>query len=151
MKMSGVVAALGLAAAGLMHVVWVFSPWPLASRADYARTVVGVAEADLPSGPLTATVAALLFLAAYLVAARSTAAQPGWMIRTGPWVVAAALLGRGLVGVLVSGLDLTDVPSDYVLWDLRLYSPLCLLLGGLTLFVAKAAVSRAMSQEEESR
>ncbi|MGW3151241.1 DUF3995 domain-containing protein [Streptomyces sp. NPDC001177] len=145
MRLSGVVTAVGLASAGLMHVVWIFSPWPLASRTDYARTVVGVAEADLPSAPLTATVAALLFLAAYLVAVRSTAvppALPGWMNRSGPWVAATMLLGRGLIGTVVSALDLTDAPSDYTRWDLRLYSPLCLLLGGLSLYVAKAAMSR---------
>ncbi|MER5942444.1 DUF3995 domain-containing protein [Streptomyces sp. NPDC001928] len=139
MKTAGRAAAIGLAAAGFMHVIWVFSPWPLASRSDYARIVVGVSEADLPSAPLTAAAAAALLLAAYLVAARAGVSQavlPGWMIRIGPWLVATVLLMRGLGGFLVSALDLIGAPAEYTHWDLQLYSPVCVLLGGLSAWVA---------------
>lgn len=136
-RLAGATAALGLGAAGALHAIWMFSPWPLASRADFARTVVGVAEADLPTAGLTATVAAALGSAAYLVAAQARLVPqvgPRRLARLGVGVTAGVLLLRGAAGMVSSGLD--SQPTDYARWDLALYSPLCLALGGLTAYVA---------------
>ncbi|MFJ5552312.1 DUF3995 domain-containing protein [Streptomyces sp. NPDC093225] len=132
-------AAVGLAAAGAFHAVWVFSPWPLASRAEYAAVVVGVTEAQLPSGPLTTAVAGLLVAASWLVV---TGARPGHplagsrLVRAGLWTVAGVLAVRGAGGLLVSALGLGEVPEEFRRWDLVLYSPLCVALGGLTAYLA---------------
>jgi len=123
-----------------MHAIWTFSPWPLASRADFARTVVGVSEAGLPAAGLTATVAGALGSAAYLVAAEARLVPqvgPRRLARVGVGVTAGALLLRGAAGMVSSGM--TSQPSDYTRWDLALYSPLCLALGGLTAYVAASA------------
>lgn len=136
-KLAGATAALGLGAAGALHTVWTFSPWPLGSRAEFARTVVGVAETDLPSAGLTATVAAALGSAAYLVAARARLVPqigPRRLTRLGVGVIAGVLLLRGGAGIISSGL--ASQPTDYTHWDLALYSPLCLALGGLAAYVA---------------
>ncbi|MFH8572953.1 hypothetical protein [Streptomyces sp. NPDC017993] len=61
----------GTAAVGALHWIWTFPPWPLASRADFTRTVGGVAEADLPATELTTAVAAALGAAAYVIAAQA--------------------------------------------------------------------------------
>ncbi|WP_457027931.1 DUF3995 domain-containing protein [Kitasatospora sp. P5_F3] len=138
-KLAGGTAAVGLGAAGALHGIWTFSPWPLAGRAEIARTVVGVAEADLPTPELTAAVAAALWAAAYVVAARADLVPripPRGLVRHGAWGVAGVLLLRGTAGLISSGLTSTGRPPEYTRWDLALYSPLCLVLGGLTAYVA---------------
>ncbi|MEV0411424.1 DUF3995 domain-containing protein [Streptomyces sp. NPDC050448] len=136
---AAVAAAGGLLAAGALHAVWVFSPWPLASRAEFAAVVVGVEEAQLPSGPLTLAVAGLLGAAAGLVA---TGARPttrfarSRVVRAGLWTVSGVLAARGLGGLAASGLGLGSAPAEFRHWDLALYSPLCVALGGLSGYVA---------------
>ncbi|MER6914765.1 DUF3995 domain-containing protein [Streptomyces sp. NPDC000594] len=133
------VAAVGLAAAGALHAVWTVSPWPLATRAEFAAVVVGVEESRLPSAPVTLAVAGLLGAGAWLTV---TAARPAHrlassrLVRTGLWTLSGVLAVRGLGGLLVSGLDLGEVPAEFRHWDLALYSPLCLALGGLTGYLA---------------
>ncbi|MER6616461.1 DUF3995 domain-containing protein [Streptomyces xantholiticus] len=136
-KLAGGTAAVGLAAIGALHGVWTFSPWPLPNRAEFARTVVGVAEADLPTPELTALVAAALGAASYVTAARADLVprlRPRRLVRQGAWGVAGVLILRGAAGLVSSGL--TSRPTDFTRWDLALYSPLCLTLGGLTAYVA---------------
>ncbi|MFF3326349.1 DUF3995 domain-containing protein [Streptomyces sp. NPDC002889] len=136
-KLAGGTAAVGLGAVGALHGIWTFSPWPLASRAEFARTVVGVAEADLPTPELTAAVAAALGAASYVIAARADLVpqvRPRRLVRQGVWGVAGVLLLRGSIGLVSSAL--TSRPTDFTRWDLALYSPLCLALGGLTAYVA---------------
>lgn len=56
------------------------------------------------------------------------------MVRQGVWGVAGVLLLRGTAGLVSS--SLTRRPTDFTRWDLALYSPLCLTLGGLTAYLA---------------
>ncbi|MBC2904400.1 DUF3995 domain-containing protein [Streptomyces cupreus] len=142
-KLAGGTAAVGLGAVGALHGIWTFSPWPLASRAEFARTVVGVAEADLPAPELTAAVAAALGAASYVIAARADLVpqvRPRRLVHQGAWGVAGVLLLRGAAGLVSSAL--TSRPTDFTRWDLALYSPLCLTLGGLTAYVAAATRRR---------
>ncbi|CUU60576.1 Protein of unknown function (DUF3995) [Parafrankia irregularis] len=135
MTVAGAVAGVGLALAGFLHCVWVFSTWPLSSRDEYARVVVGVEdETRAPSAPLTLTVALLLLTASYLVAARSDlmpSGGPAWITDVGAWVIAVVLLIRGIGGLVVSGFGLGEMPPEFARWNLRIYSPLCLVLGVL--------------------
>ncbi|WP_128429465.1 DUF3995 domain-containing protein [Streptomyces cyaneus] len=141
-KLAGGTAAVGLGAVGALHGIWTFSPWPLAGRAEFARTVVGVAEADLPTPELTAAVAAALSAAAYVIAVQADLVPklgPHRLVRQGVWVVAGVLLLRGSMGLVSSAL--TSRPTDFTRWDLALYSPLCLALGGLAAYVATSTRS----------
>ncbi|MFH0518647.1 DUF3995 domain-containing protein [Streptomyces sp. M41] len=136
-KIAGGTAALGLGAVAALHGIWTFSPWPLEDRTEFALTVVGVAEADLPSPQLTATVAAALGAAACLTAAEARLipkAGPRRARRIALWTLSGVLGLRGVAGLVDSGL--AGGSTSYARWDLALYSPLCLALGGLTAYVA---------------
>lgn len=129
------VMSVVLGAIGLLHVVWVFSPWPLRSREEFAARVVGVPEARLPSPGLTIVVAALVAVAAYLVAARGGvvgAPGPAWLTAAGAGGVAAVLLLRGVSGLVRS----TRADTPFARLDVRVYSPLCLVLAVGTGLVA---------------
>jgi hypothetical protein len=136
-RVLGGLTAVVLIAVGVLHVIWIFSPWPMDNTADFARVVVGVSEDELPSGPMTLGVVIPLFIAAWSVLVSS-----GWLPVTGPrwiplWAVfgaAAVLLLRGVEGLLLSGattLGMVDIstPAAFLRADLVIYSPLCLLLG----------------------
>lgn len=137
----GVITCLALAAIGVLHAVWAFTPWPLATREGLARDVVGRPSGELPPifTPLTFLVAGLLGAAAYLVLVRSGALSSGLpdrLVELGTWGVAIVLLARGGWGLVESGSGLGDAPASYRSLDLRIYSPLCLTLGGLVALMA---------------
>lgn len=119
--------ATALTLVGALHVVWMFSPWPLRTREEFARRVVDVPVEKLPTPGLTAAVALLLGVAGYLVVARAglvTALGPGWLSLVGTGGVAAVLALRGTVGLVMSSRRNTD----FARLDRRYYSPLCLVL-----------------------
>ncbi|MGW5054105.1 DUF3995 domain-containing protein [Actinokineospora sp. NPDC004072] len=129
------IAAVALLLIALLHLVWLVSPWPLRSREELARRVVGVEPDRLPSAGLTVVVAVLLVLAAYLVAARGGlvgAPGPDWLVAVGAGGVAVVLLARGVSGLVGS----RGGRTEFARWDLRLYSPLSLGLGALAAAVA---------------
>ncbi|MFF9017412.1 DUF3995 domain-containing protein [Streptomyces sp. NPDC014870] len=133
------VAATGLAVAGALHLVWLKSPWPLRSYEDLADAVVGVEATEMPGRPATAAVAGLLGAAGWLVtAAARPESRPGRsrVVRAGVWTVTGVMAARGLGGLAASGLQLRAATPRFRHWDLRVYSPVCLALGGLTGYVA---------------
>ncbi|WP_208030073.1 DUF3995 domain-containing protein [Streptomyces cyanogenus] len=136
--------------AGTLHVVWAFSSWPLDSRAEFASAVVGVEESQLPSRPLTLAVAGLLVVASWLVV---TGARPAnrlaasRLVRVGLWTVFGVMSIRGLGGLVVSGLGLGGAPAEFRHGDLLLYSPLCIVLGCLTGYVAARTRRHRMSPQ----
>lgn len=139
-RCAGAAGSLGLALVAVQHVVWMFSSWPLANDDELVRVVVGGAgAAEKPSIPSFVMVIVALTTAAYLVAARSgwlPLIGPTWVTRIGVWVVAGVLLARGVGGLVQSGLLHDGATEEYLRWDLRIYSPLCLLLAGLAVTVA---------------
>ncbi|MBB5953950.1 hypothetical protein FHS29_000520 [Saccharothrix tamanrassetensis] len=135
MTVLALLTALVLVAVGVLHVVWVFSPWPLRSPEEFARRVVGVTPDRLPSRGLTAGVAVLLALAAYLVAARGGvvgAPGPEWPAVVGTAGVAVVFLMRGAGGLVSSARK----DTEFARLDRRIYSPLCLALAAATGAVA---------------
>ncbi|WP_412540635.1 DUF3995 domain-containing protein [Longispora sp. K20-0274] len=138
MRIAAGIAAVTLALVSALHVIWIFSPWPLATRADFARLVVGVPEEGLPSRPLTALVAGLIATAGYIVAARAgllPEVGPRWVYAIGAFAVAGVLALRGVGGLIASGVRTGSAP-DFNALDLRYYSPLCVALAALSLWAA---------------
>ncbi|MCR3750581.1 DUF3995 domain-containing protein [Lentzea californiensis] len=130
---SGTAAVLVLV--GVLHGVWMFSPWPLRTREEFASRVVGVPVEKLPTGPATGAVAVLLGVAAYVVAGRAGVLPvpgPGWLATAGAAGVAAVLLLRGAAGLVVSSRQ----DTEFARLDLRIYSPLCLVLAACCASVA---------------
>jgi hypothetical protein len=128
---------------GLLHLAWVRTAWPCASRAELARNVVGRPQGDLPPifGLLSLLVGGLLVAAGLLVTAAADLVTadlvpvvvPDHLVRLGAQAIAAVLAVRGAAGLVQSGLGLGDAPERYRQFDLRVYSPLCLVLAALIL------------------
>ncbi|ANZ39821.1 hypothetical protein BBK82_31035 [Lentzea guizhouensis] len=124
-----VTTAAVLLLVGVLHVVWMFSPWPLRTREEFARRVVDVPVDKLPTPGMTFAVAVLLGVAGYLVVAQAAlVAIPGprWLPAVGTGAVAAVLLLRGAGGLVLS----FRRDTEFARLDRRYYSPLCLALAG---------------------
>ncbi|PSK99387.1 uncharacterized protein DUF3995 [Murinocardiopsis flavida] len=129
MAVVGSAAAFVLLMIGVLHVVWMFSPWPFATPAEMARTVAGVETDAMPTRKETGTVAVLILVAACLVGTRAGTAgavDPFRLVSIGTWGVAAVLLGRGAIGFAVFS-PRKDVFGRMDRW---VYSPLCVALAG---------------------
>ncbi len=156
MKALAVLDALGLFVIGVLHALWAFSPWPFGTWTKFARTVLGATDGQVPASlpPFSVAVAVLLFAAAYIVLGRAKLMpEPGpkWIFRAGVWVVGLVLLVRGTVGGLVpSALGLGGAPDSYTRADLLIYSPLCIVLGGIAIVVALSARRREASGQQDS-
>ena len=127
MTVLALLTASVLVLVGALHVLWIFSPWPMRSREEFARRVVDVPPEKLPSAGLTLAVGVLLGVSAYLVVGRAGLVGvpgPAWLPVAGTAGVAAVLLLRGAGGVAVSARKSTE----FARLDLRVYSPLCLAL-----------------------
>ncbi|NKE60651.1 DUF3995 domain-containing protein [Lentzea sp. PSKA42] len=127
MTVLALLTAIVLLLVGALHVVWMFSPWPLRTREEFARRVVDVPVEKLPTPSLTAVVALLLGVAGYLVVARAglvAVVGPGWLPAVGTGGVAAVLALRGAGGLVMS----TRRSTEFARLDRRYYSPLCLVL-----------------------
>ncbi len=150
------VATVGLGAAALVHLGWAAGmSWPGENRDALADLVVGVRP--FPSTPATLGVVGLIGLGIGLVRRESKEFERRSLLRhdskvdapplsqsepLGPrllrwsaWAVPAVLAARGLGGLVVSALEVGSATDVFRHWDLRLYSPLCLVLAAAA-FVA---------------
>lgn len=124
--MAGALAAVVLAAIGILHVVWGFSPWPAPSHRSLARYVWG--RGGMPSRAACLTVGIGLAIAAYGVLAvlgDLPDLGPHWLHVAGIWALASVLLLRGLAGPLLN----LGAGREFARWNLIAYSPLCAALG----------------------
>ncbi|GAA2226716.1 hypothetical protein GCM10010430_02350 [Kitasatospora cystarginea] len=146
-RTTGAVVAGALGAVGALHAVWVRTPWPMGSPAEFADAVAGVGVDRLPTPAMCAEVAVALGAASYLVGARAgvlPSAGPRRLRTAGAGTVAAVLLARGVGGLLLFGTAESGrrfVRGErFVRLDRRYYSPLCLALGaGAALVAARGA------------
>lgn len=127
-------AATFIALAAL-HLAWGHGwTWPSRTRTAQARLIGG---ADTFPGLVACyVVSALLVGAAGLIAASLTGMSiPGaaWLVPTGIWTAAVILAGRGILGLLMHKTpQARSAPPEFLRWNARLYSPLCLVLAAGT-------------------
>ncbi len=139
----------GLSVAGAVHAAWAAgSTWPAASFDELADLVVGVRP--FPSVPMTLGVVALIGVGAGLLVNESRRVHAeqwapvttlGQVLRFGGWGVPAVLAVRGIGGLAVSALGIGQATAVFRYWDLRFYSPLCVvlaLLGALAVWPNRA-------------
>jgi hypothetical protein len=125
---AALVATSGLSAAAVLHAAWALgSPWPAADQDELADLVVG--RRPFPSSALTWGVVGLLTTAAGITAAASTTASQRRWVRTGARSVGTVLLARAVGGLVVSRTQGVEATAVYRRNDMRVYSPLCLVLG----------------------
>ncbi|MFE9676806.1 DUF3995 domain-containing protein [Streptomyces sp. NPDC006259] len=130
----GTICAVVLAAIGVLHVVWGFSPWPARDRDELASFVFSGPE--MPSRTPCLAVGGALLIAAYGVLAVADLwprVGPNWLYHVGIWVLASALLLRGIAGPLLN----RGAGRRFARWNLIAYSPLCAVLGLCALVVAQ--------------
>ncbi len=123
-----------------VHALWAAgSSWPAADRDRLADLVVG--SRPFPSSALTWLVTAALIVAGGIVAWRSELTQlrgsDSVLARRVTLALAAVFLLRGIGGLVASGLALAEASDLFRSWDLRLYSPLCLVIGVAVALVAR--------------
>jgi hypothetical protein len=147
-RVLSVLGALGLLAIGVLHAIWTFSPWPMATWTEFAHTLLGAVDGRVPPElpALSALLAAALFVAAYAVVSRAGLVpefRPRWFYQASIWIVGSVLLLRGTIGgFLTSGLRLQEAPDSYYRADLLVYSPTCVVLGAIIISVAVSARRR---------
>lgn len=111
------------------------STWPFSDKERLAEVVWGGSASTFPSPAATLAVVVLLGTAVLLVTGRAGlwgAWVPSWVFWIGTWGVAAVLILRALLfGFAAIGSDAVNRT-----WELALYTPLCLVIGGLCLVVA---------------
>ncbi|MFE0171320.1 DUF3995 domain-containing protein [Streptomyces sp. NPDC059002] len=136
-----VVLAAVLAIIGLLHFIWVFTPWPMADAMTFTRTIAGSDDGEMPSGPLTALVGLALFAGALLtlmVNGSVPGIGPEWLRLAGMYGLTAVLLVRGLGGYFMN----SGAAEEFQRWNSAVYSPLCVALAALAGTVAVAASRR---------
>jgi hypothetical protein len=135
------VAVTGLGAAAALHAAWALgSTWPADDPDQLADLVAG--RRPFPGTTPSWVMAGLLGTSAAIAATRSGLVRSplgseSRLIRTGAVVVASALLARGAAGLAVSGLDLYPTTPAFRRWNLRLYSPFCVGLGGAVMVASR--------------
>lgn len=125
------ISTLGLATAGMIHLAWATgSTWPRSDADRLADLVVGVRP--FPSPPMTATVVGLITVAIAAVETESRSSRSDDPAARARRLVARGVPGvlalRGIGGLVGSSLELGTATDEFRHWDLRIYSPLCLVL-----------------------
>ncbi|QIB47310.1 DUF3995 domain-containing protein [Streptomyces aureoverticillatus] len=135
------VLTIVLAAIGVLHFVWAFSPWPLKDAVTFTKAIGGSDDGAMPSAFSTVAVGLALIGGAVLtlmVNESIPALGPDWLLLVGMYVLTAVLLARGLGGYFMNA----GMAAEFQQLNTVLYSPLCVALAALGGIVAVAASRR---------
>ncbi|MFF8275863.1 DUF3995 domain-containing protein [Streptomyces lateritius] len=133
--------AIVLTAIGVLHFIWVFSPWPFKDAMTFTRTIGGSDDGVMPPGPSTALVGLALVGGAVLTLMVNESVPgigPEWLRLVGMYGLAAVLLARGVGGYFMN----SGAAIEFQRLNSFLYSPLCVALAALSGIVAVAASRR---------
>jgi hypothetical protein len=141
MTLIAILAAAILFSISVLHFYWAFGGhWPGTDANSLAQTVVGGAgNTPMPSSLACTVVAVGLLMAAWITLAAQDIAPPvfsGAVNRVAAFALATALGLRGAGGFLETRLRPEIQGSPYARLNVRLYSPLCLMLAGLVFLAA---------------
>lgn len=136
-----VVLTIVLITIGLLHFIWVFTPWPMKDAMTFTKTIGGSDDGRMPSAPSTVLVGLALIGGAVLtlmVNESIPAIGPNWLQLTGMYGLTAVLLARGLGGYFMN----SGAAAEFQQWNTVLYSPLCVALACMGGTVAVTASRR---------
>ena len=133
MRQVATVLFLTLSAIAAVHVYWAFGGlWPGATPRELIDTVIGVPEMQaMPSKSVTLAVAGMIFLGGViaLFAGGLLPFRPRWMVQAATGVLTLVFLGRAVAGFWIAYHG-SKASEPFATYDLFLYSPLCLVIGG---------------------
>ncbi|NOU31255.1 MAG: DUF3995 domain-containing protein [Polyangiaceae bacterium] len=126
-----VALAAALLAIGALHLAWACgSTWPRADRAALAALVIG--RPVLPGPIACAAVALVFFVGTALVGSLGHLSGTLATMAHGATLAMAAVFAlRGGWGFLEARVRREIVGTPYAVWNVRLYSPLCVGLAAL--------------------
>ncbi|WP_241837960.1 DUF3995 domain-containing protein [Streptomyces sp. CB03234] len=133
--------AIVLTAIGVLHFVWVFSPWPFKDVMTFTRTIGGSDDGVMPPVPSTVLVGLALIGGAVLTLMVNESIPgigPAWLRLVGMYGLTVVLLARGLGGYFMN----SSAAVEFQRLNTFLYSPLCVALATLSGTVAVAATRR---------
>lgn len=136
-----VALAVVLSAIGVLHFIWVFSPWPFKDVVTFTKTIGGSDDGVMPPGPSTFLVGLALIGGAVLTLMVNESIPgigPAWLRLVGMYGLAVVLLARGVGGYFMN----SGAAVEFQRMNTYLYSPLCLALAALGGVVAVAASRR---------
>ena len=136
---AGVVLGAVFGVLAALHVCWAFGA---AWGAGVAVPEIDGRPTFVPSRIATLTVAAALAAAAIVVLARADLVfrfVPGWLSQWAAAVLGTVFVLRAIGDFGVMGFFKSVRRTSFAVWDTWLYSPLCLLLGLGTLWLAFGA------------
>lgn len=150
-RTAAVIAAALFGAIAALHALWALgAAWPFSDRQGLADVVWGGPASTFPSPAATLAVTVLLATAALLVTGRAGlwgARVPRWVLSVGTWGVATVLFLRAvLYGPSSVGSDAVNAS-----WELALFTPLCIVLAGLCVVVARGDVRSRSTQGGSDR
>ncbi len=131
--MSAIAAAVVYLAIAGVHAYWALGGlWPGTDPDSLHRTVIGGAPGRHSPGPVATWIVAVILVGAALSVLGGAGLLPSPVPRA--WLRSAALLGagllvlRGLEGFVDTRLRPETVGGEFARLNVRLYSPLCLML-----------------------
>ncbi len=134
MRSTAIALFLILFAIAALHAYWGFGGlWPGATAKELVDTVIGVPEMRrMPPPWMAFAIAALVFLAGIFALLRGGVFRfkPHWIVTAATTVLTLVFLGRAAAGFWIAA-NGSKASEPFATNDLVLYSPLCLLIGGL--------------------
>lgn len=123
-------ACIGLLIISFAHFAWALgSTWPIRNEALLAKTVTGFAGVEkMPSRWLSLAVAVFTLAASIWVLALADHDGGGWSLTAIGVVIGLVFTARGILGY-TPGWKLRTPEEPFRTNDIRVYSPLCLIIG----------------------
>lgn len=136
--LAAVILTAGMVAIGALHFIWAFSPWPLKDKVSFTKAVLGNESGVMPPPALSALVGVAL-LGGAVITLMTHESIPGigpeWLRIAGSYGLGVVLLGRGVGGyAMARGAD-----PEFQRLNAQVYSPLCIVLGLMSVAVAVSA------------
>ncbi|WP_369395182.1 DUF3995 domain-containing protein [Streptomyces sp. CG1] len=132
------VLTAGLVAVGVLHFIWAVTPWPFKDKVAFTKALLGNASGTMPPPALSALVAVALLgggVVTLMTVGTIPSVGPDWLCVAGSYGLTLVMLGRGIGGYFLN----SGAASEFQRLNSKVYSPLCIALGLMSVAVAISA------------